>query len=332
MTNKCKLKYFSTKILLVIIAFSSLMACEKLGDETGSSQYKHERNKHERNKKYHQNKKSSQKHHYLWERIRKNLSFATKSKQTQNNPRVQQYVKQYRNNDKQIQNISKASPYLHYIVEELEKRDMPVELALLPMIESSFEPGATSRKGAAGLWQFMGRTGRQFGLKQDKWYDGRRDITASTQAALDYLQFLHEQFDNNWMLALAAYNAGPGTVTKAIQKNLRAGKPTNFWSLSLPKETQNYVPKFLALAELIAHPEKHDISLPLIENKPYFVPVNPGKYLTFNKVSQLADINMKELKKLNPGYRRQSTHPKGPKQILLPTENAIKLKENLSNP
>lgn len=268
----------------------------------------------------------------LWARLRKNYDMGQRHKNTADQKRIQRFVTEYRNGEKQLTRMThRASPYLYYIVEELEKRKLPGELALLPMIESAFEPQANSPKGAAGLWQFMPKTGKYYGLKQDQWYDGRRDVAASTSAALNYLEILHKQFDNNWLLALAAYNAGEGRVSKAIKRNAKAGKPTNFWSLELPKETKDYVPKFLALAEVVAHPEKHDLSLPAIENKPYLVPVNPGKALDFNKVSKLADMEVNEVKRLNPGYRRQSTHPKGPQQLLLPTENAEKLMKSLEN-
>jgi membrane-bound lytic murein transglycosylase D len=267
----------------------------------------------------------------LWERVRKNYSipktFSTKNVAEK---RVQQFVKHYAQEEQYWSKIGvKASPYLFYIVEQLEARNMPGELALLPILESAFEPHATSHKGAAGLWQFIPGTGRSFGLKQDRWYDGRRDIAASTTAALDYLSTLHKQFDENWMLALAAYNAGEGRVQQAINKNKKAGISTSFWSLSLPQETKDYIPKLLALAEVVRHPEKHSVSLPLIENKPYFIHIELGKHLDFHKVAKLADINIQEVKRLNPGYRRASTHPTGPQQLLLPIANAAKLLNNL---
>lgn len=266
----------------------------------------------------------------IWDRVRRNYHITTRQKHQIEQTRVQLFVKQYRQSGKQLIKMSaQASPYLYYVVEQVEKRNMPGEIALLPMIESAFEPKATSPKGAAGLWQFIPGTGRHFGLKQDKYYDGRRDITASTQAALDYLEFLHAKFNKNWILALAAYNAGEGTVQQAINRNKRAGKPISFWSLNLPKETKDYVPKLLALAEVVGHPEKHAISLPHIENKPYFMPVDPGKAMDFNKVAKLADIQVKEIQRLNPGYKQSSTHPKGPQQLILPTGNAEKLLDNL---
>ncbi len=317
-------KVVFVKILVVIFALASIIACDKMSDDgkSGSNESK---------PKAVYKKPRGNKHRVVWDRIRSNFDIQTPHKHTEERQRIQKFVHEFQANEERLARITtKASPYLHYIIEEIEKRNLPGELALLPVIESAFEPQATSRKGAAGLWQFMPPTGRQFGLTQDKWYDGRRDIRASTKAALDYLEFLHQEFGYNWMLALAAYNAGPGTVQKAIDRNLREGKPVNFWSLRLPKETAAYVPKFLALAEVVANPEKHDLSLPHIDNKPYFKTVDTGKHLTFNKVAKLAEVNVQELKRLNPGYRKESTHPKGPKQLLLPVENAAKLEDQLA--
>lgn len=265
----------------------------------------------------------------VWERVRKNFDMAQQSKQNAQHNRVQHYVKQYAGAHQQL---DKASPYMYYIIEQIEKRDMPGELALLPMVESAFQPQATSHKSAAGLWQFIPSTGRHFGLKQDQYYDGRRDVTASTKAALDYLAILHKQFDNNWMLALAAYNAGEGTIQRAIQKNKRKGKSTHFWDLDLPRETKEYVPKLLAIAEVVNHPEKHNISLPPIANKPYFESVTFSKTVDLNKVAKLADVEMQEMKLLNAGYRKTHTHPtNGTQQLLLPADKADALKNNLGD-
>lgn len=262
----------------------------------------------------------------LWDRLRKNFGFSGQ-KDHQN---VKKFIHQYSANENRLAKItSSGAPYLYYIMEQIEKRNLPGELALVPIVESAFKPEATSHKGAAGLWQFIPGTGRQYGLKQDQWYDGRRDLTASTKAALDYLSFLYKEFDNNWMLALAAYNAGEGTIRKAIKRNIKAGKSTSFWSLKIPKETQRYVPQILALAEIVKNPKKHDVALPHIANKPYLTAVDPGKSIDFNRVAKMAGMNVKEVKKLNPGYRKQTTHPKGPRQLLLPVNNAKKFQVNL---
>lgn len=263
----------------------------------------------------------------VWERVSSNFDMTTNNKHANQHARVQHYVKQY--GDAQLNNVGvRASPYLHYIIEEIEKRDMPGELALLPMIESAYETQATSSAKAAGLWQFIPSTGKMYGLKQDQYYDGRRDVKASTRAALDYLTVLHKEFDKNWMLALAAYNAGEGRIRKAIQKNKKKGKSTSFWELDLPKETKEYVPKLLALAEVV---RKNKTTLPSIENKPYFEQVQLGKAVDLSKVAELADIEVKELKRLNAGYKKAATAPagKGPQELLLPVENAQTLKLNL---
>lgn len=269
----------------------------------------------------------------IWDRVRNQFEFKKSSKSAslsaKKNPRIQKFVKQFHNNKPAVQRFAKASPYLHYIIGELEKRNMPGELALLPMLESSYEPTATSSSGAAGLWQFVRGTGRTFGLKQDGWYDGRRDVRASTHAALNYLQYLHKKFHGDWMLALAAYNAGEGAVQKAISRKRKAGGSANYWSLSLPKQTQAYVPKLLAMAEVVENPNLHKITLPRIENRPYFVEVNPKKPLQLNQVAKLANLDVKEVKRLNAGYKKNTTHPKGPQHLLLPLGNASKFLENI---
>lgn len=293
-------------MLLTVIMITNLSACTQVNEPQTKTK----------------KTKSSTTHKQLWNRMRDNYDIAPKQTEVHKQPAVQKYVKHYAEKEKTLERMStQATPYLYHIVEALEERDMPGELALLPMIESAFQPQATSKRGAAGLWQFIPSTGRYFGLKQDAWYDGRRDVRASTKAALDYLAFLHEEFDHNWMLALAAYNAGEGTVRRAINKNIKQGKPTSFWDLNLPKETREYVPKFLALAHVIGQPEKHDISLPEIENKPYFVPVRFNKTLNFQQAANLANINITELKRLNPGYKRGNTRIRGAQELLLPVAN-----------
>ena len=157
--------------------------------------------------------------------------------------------------------LQRADPFLYYILEEAEKRNLPTELVLLPIVESAFQPFAYSHGRAAGIWQFIPATGRAYGLKQNWWYDGRRDIYASTQVALDYLERLNKLFKGDWMLALAAYNSGSGTVQRAIKRNKKANRPTDYWHLKLPRETRAYVPKLLALKEIISHPEKYSVSL-----------------------------------------------------------------------
>lgn len=208
--------------------------------------------------------------------------------------------------------------YLHHIVLQLEERNMPCELALLPVVESAFDPFAHSPRLASGLWQFIPSTGRRYGLDQDWWLDERRDVLAATRAALDHLKELHGEFDGDWLLALAAYNAGAGNVKRAMQRNLRSGRPTDFFHLDLRPETRSYVPKLLAIARVMAEPERFGIVFPAIPNAPYFARVDVGGQVDLGLVANLADIPLEELRALNPQYKRWATDPGGPHELLVP--------------
>ena len=213
---------------------------------------------------------------------------------------------------------NRARPYLHYIVEEIERREMPMEIALLPIVESAFDPYAYSHGRASGLWQFIPATGRQYGLEQNWWYDGRRDVIESTRAALDYLEYLHGYFDGDWLLALAAYNTGEGNVARAVRRNKAAGKPTDFFSLRLPAETRGYAPKLLALRDLVAHPERYGITLMPIPDEPYLDVVDLETQVDLELVAELSDLELTELYLLNPGFNRWATGPEGPHRVVLP--------------
>ena len=212
----------------------------------------------------------------------------------------------------------RATPYLHYILEQVEQRELPSELALIPVIESGFQPFARSPSGAAGLWQFIASTGKRFGLKQTWWYDGRRDVVAATTAALDYLEYLHKEFHGDWLLAIAAYNAGEGTVRAAIKRNQQAAEDTDYWSLKLPRETRRYIPRLLALARVVQQPGHVDLELPPLANQPYFSRVDPQHQIDLALVSELAGISMDEVYRLNPGFNRWASDPDGPHQLLIP--------------
>ena len=226
--------------------------------------------------------------------------------------------------------IDRGAPYLHYIVEQIEARDMPMEIALLPIVESAFDPFAYSRSRASGMWQFIPGTGKMLGLKQNWWYDGRRDITASTDAALTYLTQLNKRFNGDWTLALAAYNSGAGNVSKAIRKNVKRNKPTDFFSLDLPRETRYYVPKLLALAEIFKSPEEYGIPLSNIPNQPYFAKVDIETQLDLAQAAALAEIDMDSIYQLNPAFNRWATDPDGPHQLLVPIDKQQQFEENLS--
>ena len=227
--------------------------------------------------------------------------------------------------------MERSDPFLHYILSEAERLDLPTELVLLPVVESAFQPFAYSHGRAAGIWQFIPSTARIYGLKQDWWYDGRRDIYASTQAALKYLSNLNKLFDGDWMLALAAYNSGSGTVQRAIRKNKKAGKPTDFWHLKLPRETRSYVPKLLALKELINNPGEYEISLRCIPHVPGFKRVDMGSQIDLALAAELADIELDTLYNYNPAYNRWATPPDGPHTLLLPSDAADRLEANLGS-
>ena len=226
--------------------------------------------------------------------------------------------------------IERARPYLYLIAEEAERQNVPAELVLLPIVESAFQPFAYSHGRAAGIWQFIPSTGRIFGLKQDWWYDGRRDIQASTHAAFKYLSNLKDSFDGDWLLALAAYNSGQGTVKKAIAHNQRRGKATDFWSLLLPKETRAYVPKLLAIRAIIEHPEQYGIRLEPVANETYLTRVDTGTQIDLALAAELADISIEDLYRLNPAFNRWATDPDGPHYLLLPTDRAETFRENLA--
>lgn len=253
----------------------------------------------------------------LWDRIRDGMQM-----EAADHPRIEAEIAAYlRNKDYMARVADRAEPYLHYIVEELEKRGMPTELALLPVVESAFRPFAYSSGRAAGIWQFIPSTGRHYGLKQTWWYDGRRDVIASTQAALDYLQRLHGYF-SDWELALAAYNSGEGTVMRAVRANKNRGQPTDYWSLNLPRETQAYVPRLLAVRALVADPERYELTLRSIPNEPYLTVVEVGSQIDLALAAELAELPVDDLYRLNPGFNRWATDPEGPHLLVVPIATA----------
>ncbi len=219
----------------------------------------------------------------------------------------------------------RAAPYLYLVAKEIEKRNMPMELVLLPVVESSYNPNARSPSNAVGLWQFTSGTGQRYGLKQDYWYDGRRDIQASTTAALDYLEKLHDDFNGDWFHAIAAYNAGEGRIQKAVDKSLRAGKSGDFWSLDLPRQTTEYVPRLLALADIIKNADQYGVSLPSHPNKQQWQQIDAGGQVSLSVVADMANLSLQEVKAMNPGYLRGSTPNRGPHLLLVPKKEAREL-------
>ncbi|WP_428240885.1 LysM peptidoglycan-binding domain-containing protein [Gynuella sp.] len=246
-------------------------------------------------------------------------------------PRVKAQYNWYSKHPSYMTRVSNRSKrYIYYVVEQLKKRNMPGEIALLPIVESAYDPFAYSHGRASGMWQFIPGTGKIYGLKQDWWYDGRRDVIASTDAALDYLQSLSNRFGGDWLLALAAYNSGGGTVSRAIRHNKQKGLPTDFWSLSLPKETSAYVPKLLALSRIVWDTRTAGVSLPVLPKAPYFAAVDTGSQIDLAQAAELAEVELDELYLLNPGFNQWATSPDGPHRLLVPIKNAELFEQRLS--
>ncbi len=289
--------------------------------EENSSHHKH------RNLHLHRASKTASNHkNTVWERM-----LSLYSLPDFNNPRVDKELEWYLDHPAALAIIQqRAEPYLAHILDEIEARHMPGELALLPVVESAFVPDAYSKADASGLWQFVPATGRDYGLQQNDWYDGRRDIWASTKAATTYLKELSETFNGDWLLALASYNCGQGRLKKAIDKNTELKLPTDYWSLDLPAETEDYVPRLLAIAQIFGNADEYNINLQHIPNRPYFEVVDIKSPLDLNKAAELANTPLHAFLKLNPGFNKGSTAPQGPHRLLVPVAQAEDFKNKLA--
>ena len=262
----------------------------------------------------------------LWQLTRQHMQLDLDN----DDPRLQAQFDWYKKHPEYMQRVAtRASRYYYYILGEVLKRDMPAEVALLPIVESAYDPFAYSHGRASGPWQFIPGTARHFGLKSSWWYDGRRDIVASTDAALTYLQQLHQRFDS-WELALAAYNCGGGNVSKAIRRKKKTGLPTDFWSLDLPTETRAYVPKLLAVSRLVRDAQQHNLNLQPLANEPVFEQVELDSQIDLAQAAQLSSITTQELYQLNPGFNRWATDPDGPHRLLVPASTAEQFRSRLA--
>ncbi len=260
----------------------------------------------------------------LWDRIRDGFEL-----EDSDSPLVIKHVRWYADRPDYVDRMmSRSSRYLFYIVEEVERRKMPMELALLPFIESAFNPEAFSRAKASGMWQFMPATGKDFKLTQNIFRDERRDVIQSTDAALDYLQRLYKMF-GDWELALAAYNWGEGNVSKAIKRNQAKKLPTDYASLKMPDETRNYVPKLLAIKNIVANPKSYGLTLPTLENHPYFVIVTTEKDIDVDLAAQFARMTVEEFRAMNPSFNKPVILGASEPQILLPFGRDESFQENL---
>jgi membrane-bound lytic murein transglycosylase D len=266
-------------------------------------------------------------HDDIWARVRAGFALDLDTE----NPRVKAELNWFGQHQDYIDRVvNRASLYLYYVVEEIDRHNVPMELALLPIVESAYDPFAYSHGRASGMWQFIPNTGKHYGLKQNWWYDGRRDVRASTSAAIKYLTELNKRYKGDWALALAAYNVGQGNVDRAIRRNKKQGKPTDFWSLQLPRETRMYVPRLLAVAKIVENPAAFNVSLRPVPNEPYFHPVDIGGQIDLAEAARLADVSVEDLYRLNPGFNRWATDPKGPFELLLPVERADSFADSLS--
>lgn len=290
--------------IIVLLTFCSLIACGSMTTKTRVSSYD-----------------------CLWQRIR-----STSPLKTKKHPLVDYYFEKFKKNKHHVEKITQqSSPFLYHVVDALEKENMPAELALLPMIESEYNPKAHSDKGAVGVWQIVPITAKHCGMTQNGWYDSRKDVHVATHAALKHLNYLYQHFDQDWHLALAAYNCGAGCVKKAIRKNKIEGKPTDYWSLPLPRQTRHYIPKLLALAKLIRKADSHDLNLAPIKNQPHFTLVDLGEHMDLRVAAKLAGVEYKQLQTLNAGLKRHTTQPQGPYLVKVPVAHSEKLVSNLQH-
>lgn len=265
--------------------------------------------------------------HPIWPLLRAEF----KLKQNTHSRYFAEEINWYKRNSNYLnRTFNRANPYLYFILDEIKKRQLPGELILIPAIESAYDPFAHSPGGAAGMWQFVPGTARNFGLKQNRWYDGRRDVVASTRAALDYLQTMNREFNGNWLYTLAAYNAGSGTVSRAIESNKRRGRSSDFWSLPLPRHTQHYVTRLLALSKIIDTPSVYGISLPHIPNTAQVALVSLNGQVDLTKAASLAGMSLNELYRLNPGFNRWASDPNNPYYLLIPQQKAEAFKQKLT--
>ncbi|WP_240657359.1 transglycosylase SLT domain-containing protein [Pseudoalteromonas rubra] len=256
-----------------------------------------------------------QQYQELWQYIAANLSFDITP-----NARLQKRVAWYLSQPNYLTSVNeRAAPYLYHIVKKVEQRKLPMELVLLPFVESDFRPTARSSQGAVGVWQLVDATAYHFGLQSNDWYDGRQDVLAATDAALDYLQYLRQRFNGNWLHALAAYNSGEGRVKAAIRNNQKHGRSSHFWHLKLPKETADYVPKLLALSYLLQHPGT-GLKRPSLANEAQTTVLDVGQPFNFGILAALLGVDKQQLHQLNPGYLRHQSPKNGPFRVLLPMD------------
>lgn len=264
----------------------------------------------------------------LWDHMRRDMRMPNYSYM----PQVRQQIVWFQHHQDYLNHvIAESAPYIYYIYQQTQTRRLPAELALIPVIESEYNPYARSRRGAMGLWQMMPGTARGFGLKRDWWYDGRKDIVASTNAALNYFAYLHSYFNNNWLLAIAAYDWGEGNIAAAVRYNQLHHRSGDFWNLPMPNETRNYVPRLLAVAAIVKAPHHYGIDLAPINDAPYIAQIKIDKPIALSKAANLAQVPLSTMKVLNPAIQHDKTDPHGPYTILVPQDKADSFREKLAS-
>jgi len=263
----------------------------------------------------------------IWDAIGRDLKFSDKT----DLPYVQEQIRWFQQHQDFLNRaIERGAPYIYYIYQETKRRHLPAELVLIPIFESGYSANSRSYANAVGFWQFMPRTAKLFNLKMNRWYDGRCDAIASTNAALKYFTYLNSFFDNNWFLAISAYDAGEGRIQRAILNNQRRGLSTDFWDLDVKQETRVYVPKLLALSAIIRTPERYGVKLLSVNNGPYFEQVEISSQMDLKRVAKLAETDLATIKRLNPAFKRGVTDPDGPHRLLIPKSKVEIFKANLA--
>ncbi|WP_300003741.1 murein transglycosylase D [uncultured Cedecea sp.] len=262
----------------------------------------------------------------LWSSISNQLEM-----EIPDNIRVREQKQKYLSNKSYLHDVSlRAEPYMYWIAGQVKQRNLPMELVLLPIVESAFDPHATSSANAAGIWQFIPSTGRNYGLKQTQAYDGRRDIVASTTAALDMMQRLNKMFDGDWLLTVAAFNSGEGRVMNAIKKNKAQGKPTDFWSLSLPQETKLYIPKMLALSDIFQNSKRYGIRLPSTDENRALARVEVNDPVKLAQIAEVTGMSLKKLKTFNAGVKNATVGQSNQQYVMVPKRHAQQLRTSLA--
>ena len=265
-------------------------------------------------------------HSNLWSDISERFTLSHQTEQ----PAVQHYINWWQHHPHTLRQVlMQSAPFIQYIFKQTEERDLPAELALIPFIESHYNPFAYSAAGAVGLWQMMPGTATGQGVKNNWWYDGRRDLIDSTRAALDYLSYLYEFFNQQWLYAIAAYDAGEGNVYHAINRRAKQGQQADFWSLPVPRETQNYIPKLLAICAIIEDPDRYGLVLPEIEDQAYFSIVKLPQQIDLHTAAKLAKAPLLNIRFLNAGFKRWATDPLGPHRLLIPSQHVTEFHQGL---